>query len=342
MLLDAGVYAVAVDLIAIMLSVSGIALGLGVATGEKRLREFGASELQQAILNGAIVGAIVFSLGGNGIIAALINGVTSNSQLEASCQGFMGSNYALCFAYNYLVGPGTVGINGVSYLPLAETALGVLAGTAGVYVSLGALGAVSMGNGILGVSLGGMINPILSQLGYLLGAIGASIVSIEAQGILLKFVALTAMQVLLPVGMVLRIAYVTRRLGGAIMAMAIGLFAVLPLTYVLNAELVASYSSALNSTTMGAFKLNTSSIASGISGGFQQFNASNPSRIPEILNGILSLLEGFVWQALNLVAQLVIEVFFLPVLSLVLTAISIRELARVLGSEVSFGRLYIM
>lgn len=342
MILDSGAYALAVDLIAIMLAVSGIVLGLGIALEERKLKDFGRTELQQALLNGAIVGMLMLSLGGNGIVSALSNGIVQNAQLGATCQGFMSSNYALCFAYNYLAGTGPVSVNGVSYLPLAETTFGVLAGTVGVYVALGLVGAVNLGTGIISIGLGGMINPLLSQLGYVIGALGASLVSIEAQGILLKFVSLTAMQILLPVGMVLRIAYVTRRLGGAMMAVAIGLFAVLPLTYVLNAELVAGYSTSLNSAAIGEFSLNTSATASTITSTAQQIGAANLTQVPGLVSSLVLPLEDFVKHALNFIAQLVIQVFFLPAFSLILTAVSIRELARLLGSEISFGRLYMM
>jgi hypothetical protein len=339
---DIGAYNIAIDLVAIMLAISGIVLGIGFATDDKKLKEFGRAELQQALINGAIVGLLISAFSSSGFITMLINNITSSVQLEATCQGFMSGNYALCFAYNYLVGTSQVSIDGVAYLPLIETAFGTLAGIVSVYVGLGLIGAIKLGSGLIGVSLGGMIDPVLSQLGYVIGALGASIVSIEAQGILLKFVALTAVQILLPVGIILRITYITRRLGGAIMAIAIGLFAVLPLTYVLNAELVAGYTSALNSTTVSTFSLNTSKIADGMMSSASSLNVTNSTSVATIFSGAIDSLESMAKQMLDLIAQIVIQVFFLPVFGLILTAISIRELARVLGSEVSFGRLYMM
>ncbi len=342
MLADIGAYNIAIDLVAIMLAISGIVLGIGFAADDKRLKEFGRSELQQALINGAIVGMLISGFSSNGLIALLINNITSSMQLTATCQSFMSSNYALCFAYNYLVGTSPVSINGIAYLPLIETAFGTLAGTVSVYVGLGLIGAVKLGSGLVGVSLAGMMDPILNQLGYVIGALGASIISIEAQGILLKFISLTAVQILLPVGIILRITYITRRIGGAIMAIAIGLFAVLPLTYVLNAELVAGYAGALNDTAVSTFELNTSRIANGMMGSTANLNTTNGASISSIFSGAMASLENIAKQLLNIIAQIVIQVFFLPVFGLILTAISIRELARVLGSEVSFGRFYML
>ncbi len=340
--IDAGAYNIAIDLVAMMLAISGIVLGIGFAIEDKRLKDIGRAELQQAIINGAVVGLLISAFGGNGFVTIIINSIASSTQLVATCQGFMSSNYALCFAYNYLVGTSQVSINGIAYLPLIETAFGTLAGIASVYVGLGFIGAVNIGSALIGASLGGMINPMLNQLGYVIGALGASIISIEAQGILLKFVALTAMQILLPVGIILRITYVTRKLGSAIMAIAIGLFAVLPLTYVLNAELVAGYTGALNSTTISTFELNTSSVANGIEIDVSKISATNSTGVTTVLDTVMNSVDAVAKQLLNLVAQIIIQVFFLPVLGLILTAISIRELARVLGSEVSFGRFYMM
>src|SRR5271157_2696717 len=146
-----------------MLAVSGIVLGIGFAVDDKKLKEFGRAELQQALINGAIVGLLISAFSSNGFITVLINNITSNVQLEATCQDFMSSNYALCFAYNYLVGAGQVSINGISYLPLIDTAFGVLASIVSVYVGIG----------FIGIALVGVINPLLNQLGYLIGAIGA-------------------------------------------------------------------------------------------------------------------------------------------------------------------------
>ena len=336
-----GAYNIAIDLVAIMLTISGIVLGIGFAADDKRLKEFGRSELQQALINCAIVGVLVSAFSSNGFVTMLINSITSSVQLGATCQGFMGSNYALCFAYDYLVGTGQVSIDGAQYLSLAETSFGVLASVISIYASLGIIGALKVG-GIVGVGFGGMIDPILNQLGYLTGALGTAIVGIEAQGILLKFVALTAVPVLLPAGMVLRIAYITRRLGSAMMAIAIGLFAVLPLTYVLNAELVAGYADAFNSTAAGTFTLNTSAVTNEMAIGTSGLNASNSTSVAGIVSGVISSLEGIIRPVLTTIAQIVIQVFFLPAFGLMLTAVSIREIAKVLGSEVSFGKLYIM
>lgn len=337
-----GAYNIAIDLVAIMLATSGIVLGIGMAADDKRLKEFGRAELQQALINGAIVGLLISAFSSNGMITVLINSIASSVHLEASCQDFMSSNYALCFAYNYLVGTSPVGINGVAYLPLAETAFGTLAGIVSLYVGLGLVGAIKLGTGLVSVGFAGMIDPLLNQLGYLIGALGASIVGIEAQGILLRFVSLTAVQVLLPVGIVLRVAYITRRLGSAIMAIAIGLFAVLPLTYVLNAALVAEYTSALNSTTVSTFELNTSRIANGMVSSASNLNATNSTSVTAFIGNEANSLENAVKHMLDIIAQIIIQVFFLPAFGLILTVISIREIARALGSEVSFGRLYLM
>ena len=49
-------------------------------------------------------------------------------------------------------------------------------------------------------------------------------------------------------------------------------------------------------------------------------------------------MNGFIQSIVDYLALLIVEVVFLPLLSIILTIISARELARIMGSEISFGR----
>ncbi len=79
---------------------------------------------------------------------------------------------------------------------------------------------------------------------------------------MLVFVAAGTLSVILPAGLVLRTFYPTRKLGGFLIAVAIGLYVVLPLSYVFNAMLANSYSVELSSgSTNSAY-----TMASGMEG----------------------------------------------------------------------------
>jgi len=194
-----------------------------------------------------------------------------------------------------------------------------------------------------------VLTPVLTQLNHMIEAIALAVIGIEAQDILLKFISITAVPVLLPVGIVLRTLYIMRRLGGAIMAIAIGLFCVFPLTYLLNVGLASDYLSTTSNYTASSISASLMKVSDGISGSIPALTGSeNSTSSRSILDSMTSTISGLVGgvQALftelaNFVAFLMVEIFFLPVFSLVLTAISIREFARILGSEVSFGKLFI-
>jgi hypothetical protein len=347
-LLDLGTYDISVALIAIMLSIAGIVLGMGFAIDDKKLKEFGRSEIYQCLINGIIVGSLIIAFSSNGIVTHLINNTVSTANLTATCDGSMSSNYAICFSYNYLVGLQPVQINGVSYPTLIDTSLGVLAPASILYTGLSILSSIKLDFGLISIGFSSALNPILTVLDYLIRALTASIIAIEVQGMLLKFISVVAIPVLLPIGIMLRTFYLTRRLGGAIMAIAIGLFTVLPLTYVMNAELASNYLGSINSGTISTFLLNESNLnsniighATSLNGNLQNQTSSLTGYFTSSINGIVSAFDGFVNTISDFVALIIIEVFFLPVFSIILTVISIRELAKILGSEISFGKLYI-
>jgi hypothetical protein len=341
-----GIYTIAVTLIAIMLAVAGIALGLGYAIDDRRLKEFGRSEIYQSIINGVIVGVMIGAFSTGGFFSLMINGIVGNAGAGAACQQSMSGNSAICFAYNYLVGLTPVTINGNSYPTLIDSSIGLLVPVSTLYAGLSLLSSIKLSVGIITIGFSGMLNPIISALDYVVEILTAAIIGIEVQGILLNFISLTAIPVLLPIGIVLRTVYVTRKLGGAIMAIAIGLFAVFPLTYLLDATLVGTYSGSVGSTVSSFINSQISANNNIVSSAAQTTNSTRNAAgiVSYFSNAINALVQGFgafLSQLADYLALIIIEVFFLPIFSLILTAISIRELARILGSEISFGRLYI-
>jgi hypothetical protein len=346
-------YSVAVLLISIMIAVSGIVLGLGYASDEKKLKEFGRSELQQAIINGAIVGSLFMAFSQDGIVTTITNGLTSNLQLQASCTGNMASNYALCFAHNYLVGSGgmagasgNVTVGGKPQTPLFYIVTNLLLNVGTLRAGLGALAGISVNLALVSLNPSYIISPLIGMLDEILEFLGAAATGIWIQGLLLSLISAAALPILLPVGIVLRTLYITRRLGGAILAIAIGLFAVLPLTYVLNIQLMNSYVGQYTPelTTFSTYSQNTSSIVGSVLG-LVSLGEIGPGKLAmnfgNVLNDMRSLVSGINQAVVNLfgyVSALIIEVFILPIFSIILTIISIRELARVLGSEVSLSR----
>jgi hypothetical protein len=342
-------YEIGISVISIMIAAAGIILGIGYAMNDRKLKEFGLSEIYQSLINAAILGSIIVAFGSSGLLTGVINSL-STGVTPQSCQSYFYGNSALCFSYNYLVGGLSVVINGNIYPSLITSTTGLLAAVTGLYIVIGTLASVSINVFVISVSLQGLA-VFLGPLRGLTDFLAFAMISIIAQAALLKFVSITAISFMLPVGLVLRTFYFTRRLGGTIIAIAIGLFVVLPMTYVFSAYMIDSFATggsqqvfaqaigALNSSssstsTTSQLVARAVSLASPVGGAASGITGSLLSALGSA-SGVMTALINTVGDA---IAFLIVQVFVLPTFDIVLTIVSIRELARILGSEVSLGR----
>lgn len=334
-------YSIAVSVIAIMISVGGIIFGLGYAMDNNRLKNFGRDELIQSFINGAIVGALFLFFSPLGLGTGMINGLVSGSHANATCNGYMSSNYAICFAYNYLVGVTPVTINNSSYPSLLGSSLELLLPISGLYITLGLISSTQLDFGIASISFGTVLAPLLSQEDFIISALTFAIISIYTQSALLGVISIVAIPLLLPVGLVLRTFYPTRKLGGTAIAIAIGLFAIFPLTYLLDAQITANYSSTINQASISSFTIQAQGVEGSLFSTSVLPSNTLSGPLQALANGVSGLASSFtsiIKQLVSWLALIIIQVFFFPVLSIVLTITSIRELAKMLGSEVSLGK----
>ena len=317
---------ISVLLVGIMLAVGGIVYGLGYALSEKSFKEFGRNEIVQSLINGALVGGFLILFANGGVMNSFINSVTLANGTAFTCDSFMQGNTAICFAYNYLVGTN-------QYYFLGGYHDSVLKSVTTMVVSLSSLYAVL---GIFKIFLG----PILAQLQSAVQVLGAAAISATVQASVLAVVAVSALTAILPLGLVLRTFYPSRRLGSFLIALAISLYVVLPLSYVMNAALSSSYGAASSASGLSTFGNEISGVensALGYANG--STNSSGAVQFvtgafTTILNGIDSLLD----LLFRSIAYFVVSAFILPAFSLVLTGIALRELSRLLGSETFFGK----
>ncbi|MDE1850233.1 MAG: hypothetical protein KGH54_00355 [Candidatus Micrarchaeota archaeon] len=338
-------FGIAVGIIAIMLSISGICLGLGYALDEKRLKEFGKGEIYQSIVSGALVGFMIALFAGNGLITGVVNSITFGSASSFSCPSYMNDNAALCFSYSYLMGLAPYSIAGNQYSSLFVTVSGLLVSLLALSTILGTIAAFKINLLIVSISFSSILSPIIGEIQYVLNIVTTLALGITVQAALLSFVSVTAITVILPAGLILRSLYATRKIGGFLIALAIGTYVVLPMSYLLNATMVNTYSS-VNSTDIiqitGAAstisgQINSAASLSGnqISSGIFTSLASGVTQITTQLNQLLSdLLFG--------ISKLIMQIFILPAFSLIVTGISIKELSALLGSEASFGKFRIV
>lgn len=347
-------YDIAIAIIAIMLAVGGIIYGVGYALDDRKLKEFGRAELYQSVINGVLVGALVAAFAPNGIVIGVIN-TTTNSTTSAKCDPALGYNTAICFAYTYLSGI-TVNVGNSTYPSLLSSTSLLLGSATLLYLTIGSISSINVNLIFISFGLSGL-KFALGPLQEMIDILVTGTIAIIGQAALLRVIAIVAIPVLLPIGLVLRSLYFTRRLGGTIVAIAVGLFAVYPMTYLLGAQLLSSFASGqqgsvyattglLNSTTYNAEQfgietVNQTDLYQGRNTLNSTTNVTGQSvygSVVQSTDGFAGIFSGALSSLETAVAFLIVQVFLLPVLSIVLTLVSIRELARILGTEVTFGR----
>lgn len=319
-------FSISVLLVSIMLAIAGFALGLGYATENKKLKEFGREEIMQSLINGALVGGLLAMFVSGGPIDSMINSIAMGNGTTISCAGFLSQNSAICFAYNYLVGPSKYYFLGVPHDSILTGSMTLIVALIGLYAILGLLKT--------------FLSPLLSIIQTAVQALGATAISATVQASVLAFVAASALTVVLPAGLILRSLYPTRRMGGFLIALAISLYVVLPLTYVMNATISNAYLSTTNSSGTGAVTLGSDSITSSAIAAAK--NSTNSSAITSFISGAQSWTTNFLDGLFGSVAYFIVYAFILPAFSLMLTGISVRELSRMLGSDTFFGKFNLL
>jgi hypothetical protein len=160
---------------------------------------------------------------------------------------------------------------------------------------------------------------------------------------LLVFIGATALNVFLPIGVVLRCFFATRRIGGLLMAVAIGLYIVFPLTIALNAIAMNSGQDAQLSQDSSNFLALESEVDN-----ISPFSSSNLSSYDQLtgfattadagLGPVLAGVRSVPVLSTDVLSSMVVQLVFLPVLSVMITALAIKELAGLFGSEINLSR----
>lgn len=334
-------FSIAVYVIGIMLAISGIALGLGYAINEKRFKEFGRNELYQSLLNGALVGGMLVLFSQNGLVNLAINQMTMANSTSMQCPASLAGNSAICLAYDYLIGTG-YSMSGTFHASILSTSTLLLTGLFALNAVLGAIASVKLSIVVVTISFSYLVNPLIVQIEYLIKVLSTIAIGAVVQGAVLLFIAASAVSVILPAGLILRTLYPTRKLGGFLMALSVGLYVVFPLSYVFDAAIANSYSSQINLDNVTQLSASATGIENNLYGSLSPM-ASNSlpssvsSAIVTSLESFINAFSGVIEWILQGIAYLIVYTFVLPAFSLIITGIAVREFAEVLGSEARFG-----
>lgn len=321
---------ISVLLVSIMLAIGGVLLGGGYALNDRKLKELGKNEILQSLINGALVGGFLLLFANGGIIGSFVNSAVLTNGTKLSCSSFMQYNAAICFAYDYLIGSNQYYYLGSYHSSILSSVTLAIVGLTSLYAVLGLFKL--------------FLSPVLAQIQGAVQALGAAAVSATVQASVLMFIAVSALTLMLPLGLVLRTFYPTRKMGSFLIALTIGLYVVLPMTYLLNAAIASTYSFAANQTNLSTLSLGVSGIENSVlpyvtSGTNGTGIVASLVSIGSSVSTQISNLMSYLFSA---IAYFIIYAFVLPAFSLMLTAISVKELATLLGSDNFFGRFNLL
>lgn len=343
--LQAG-YQISIYVISTMIAISGISLGIGYAFNEKRFKEFGKEELYQSIINGALVGGLILLFMPAGIVGSAIRSMTLVNGTSMTCSSYMNTNPAICLAYDYLAGTGSYTFMGLQHQSILYTSTETITSLIGLNTLIGTISSIKLNLAVVQLSFSYVFLPIINEIQYIIKIMSTVAIGALVQAAVLSFVAVGTLGFMLPVGLALRAFYPTRKLGGFFIAVSIGLYVVLPLTYIFNMTISASFVQSASDAGLTKLTSAASGIENQVFSTSSYANATKENGLIGSLSNAVGSLSTDVTVALNkilsAVAYFIVYTFVLPAFSLIVTGISIKELAELLGSEASFGKFYML
>ncbi len=307
-------YSVASTLVLISIVISGILIGLGKAFASKRLAAFGAEELFQSIINGALVGG-AFTL--TSALDSLAKDSIPATGLFSACASAQ-SIHSAC-----LCGLQTVYSSASSLLQST-----LFAGNIVGFVSK------------LGFTFGSVSSqPFFSlessaaQLGTIQFYLLAIMLFSNLQYLAIEFLSKYAIALLFPIGIFFRSFFATRKIGGAFLGLAIGAYIFFPLSIYLSLSVESDGWSAIESlsSTLTSFQQDFGALASVDLSDEANINEQiNNLRERHFLDRVAELFAGYS-QALSLFTM---QNILMPLLGIAITAVAVFQLAKVLGGEI--------
>jgi hypothetical protein len=117
---------------------------------------------------------------------------------------------------------------------------------------------------------------------------------------------------------------------------------------VLDASIINTYASSFNSSSLNTVISNATGLQGSLLNqvsSYQKGASNSTSTLSYITSTISSFIGGiqqFLSGLANFVGIIVVQAFIMPAFSIILTVVSIRELARIFGSEVNLSRINII
>ncbi len=305
----------AVAVITLSIIVSGIFIGIGRAFSKRRIEVFGIEELMQSIINAAILGAVA-------MLEASISTIGSNFFVERKCgTGVVAAEWVGCAITN-----------------LSDSLFSMLQEIVKMLATLGYYQQLTLDFGFFSIqpltNLSGVSSMLSSQAN--LAQFLLILLNLNLQ--IIMFIVNSGFPLLFGAGLVFRAFFGTRKLGGFLIALALGLFLFYPILILMfpdpKPQVDSATASMINFTNSSVYAPwpivdlnNNNAIAEKIDNmsGWGLSNTGN-------LSSDLTVITKANADALGVVLMFTIVA---PLFSLLVTLVFIKELGGILGSEIA-------
>ncbi len=323
--------------VTVSIIVSGIFIGLGRATGYKNIERFGFEEFTQGLINAALFGSAV-------VLIATAQEIGRNSITAQCLIGAAPIDEIVCILQQQLI-----------------PASGLLLGEINRVLSiLGYYQTLNLNFGAFSIQPLTNLESTSHVLGSQLGSLEMTALLLYVNLFIVQFISQHALELFFSIGLVFRMFFATRKFGGFLIALSLGLYLIYPSfilafnspDHPLEERITSAYSEAHNFTNNTAYAtvpivdLNDNyAIAQRIdylSGRGHADNSTNETNQTIILPPSVDLTSDTttMMQAnAAAISDLYIAAIIAPIFSLILTIVFIKELGNILGGEISIFSL---
>jgi len=310
---------------------AGILIGVGRAFSYKRIESFGIEEFFQSLVNAAIVGAFA-------AITELIDSVSSGI-----AEGVCGTGETVIEQLTCIFES-----TGASIFSLIQELIKLM-NTVGYYQT------ISLDFDILSIQPFANLSAVSIILSVQTLVLQLIMVLINLNIEILNFIGQNALLLILPIGLVFRTFFATRRVGAFLIGLAIGMYLLYPAFIMIFPSPEADIANATANITA----MNDNIFYSAVPVIDLTDNAALATKL-DVMSGrcfdsnsteCLNATAGYTREDVDFVGDLTVAIqissvstskalmylVVAPLLSLIITVIFVKELTKILGGEIGFG-----
>ncbi len=304
----------AVAVVTASLILSGIFIGIGRAFNNRRLERFGIEESIQSIINSALLGAIV-------VIETSISTIGSGFFIEKKCgEGEVAAEWVGCIVKN-----------------LADAVFAMLQESIKILTTIGYYQELTLNFNVFAIKPLVNLSAISSMLTTQINLAQIAIILLNLNLQILNFIVQSGFPLLFAAGLIFRAFFATRKLGGFLIALSLGLFIFYPIIMMMFHDPISEVNSAVtemkkftNSSMYAPWPIldlnNNYAIAAKLDN-LSGWGANSTANIASDLT-IITRKNA---EVLSNVANYAI---IGPLFSLIVTIVFIKELGNILGGEI--------